>query len=84
MLYCLYYKVLQYYMRTIMNISVPAALAREVRREVKNGKFASTSEFMRHLIRVWNMEKLAQDFRKERKEFRKGNYTVLRSLKDLR
>lgn len=71
-------------MRTIMNISLPGELAREVRREVKNGKFASTSEFMRHLIRVWNMEKLAQDLRKERKEFRKGNYKVLHSLKDLR
>lgn len=54
-----------------------------IERGVKAGKFASTSEFMRHLIRVWNMEELAQEFNKERVAFRKGNYKVLRSLKDL-
>lgn len=71
-------------MRNIMNISLPKEMVADIKREVKEGKFASMSEFMRHLIRVWNMEKLAQELRKEREEFRKGNYKVLRSLKDLR
>ncbi len=44
-------------MRNIVNISVPAEMAKDIKREVKAGKFASTSEFMRHLIRMWNMRK---------------------------
>ena len=57
----------------------PATLRREQAR-----KFASTSEFMRHLIRVWNTQKLAEELKAEREQFRKGNYKVLKSLKDLR
>ena len=71
-------------MRNIVNISVPAEMARDIKREVKAGKFASTSEFMRHLIRVWNTEKLARDLEQSRREFAEGKYKVLRSLKDLR
>jgi len=71
-------------MRNIVNISVPAEMAKDIKREVKAGKFASTSEFMRHLIRVWNTRKLAQELMTERKAFKKGNYKVLKSLKDLR
>ncbi len=71
-------------MRNIVNISVPAEMAKDIKREVKAGKFASTSEFMRHLIRVWNTRKLADELKKEREQFRKGNYKVLKSLRDLR
>jgi len=71
-------------MRNIVNISVPSDMAKDIRREVKSGKFASTSEFMRHLIRLWNTRKLAEEFRKEREAFRKGNYKVLKSFKSLR
>lgn len=71
-------------MRNIVNISLPKEMVADIKREVKAGKFASTSEFMRHLIRVWNMEKLAQELNKEREGFRKGKYKVLKSLKDLR
>jgi len=71
-------------MRNIMNISLPKEMVVDIKREVKAGKFASTSEFMRHLIRVWNTKKLAEELKKERVQFRKGNYKVLKSLKDLR
>lgn len=71
-------------MRNIMNISLPKEMVVDIKREVKAGKFASTSEFMRHLIRVWNTRKLAEEFRKEREQFRKGNYKVLKSFNDLR
>lgn len=70
-------------MRNIINISLPAEMAKEIKAEVKKGKFASTSEFMRHLIRMWNTEKLAQELKKEKEYFRKGKYKVLRSFKDL-
>ena len=71
-------------MRNIVNISLPKEMAADIKREVKVGKFASTSEFMRHLIRAWNTRKLAEELRKEREQFRKGNYRVLKSFNDLR
>jgi len=57
----------------------PATLRREQAR-----KFASTSEFMRHLIRVWNTEQLMQTVERSRVEIAAGKGKVLRSLKDLR
>ena len=71
-------------MRQIVNISLPKEMVADIKREVKAGKFASTSEFMRHLIRVWNMEKIMQDVEKSRKEIAIGKGRLLRSLKDLR
>ncbi|MFA6536576.1 MAG: ribbon-helix-helix domain-containing protein [Candidatus Paceibacterota bacterium] len=71
-------------MRNIVNISVPAQMAKDIKREVKVGKFASTSEFMRHLIRVWNTRKLAEELKKEQSAFRGGRYKVLRSFKNLK
>ena len=71
-------------MRNILNISLPKEMVGDIKRGVKAGKFASTSEFMRHLIRVWNTEQLARDLKQSRKEFARGKYKVLRSLRDLR
>lgn len=71
-------------MRTILNISVPAELAREVRREVKAGKFASLSEFIRHLVRLWRTEQLMQEIEQSRHEIAAGKGKLLRSLRDLR
>ena len=53
-------------MRNILNISLPKEMVVDIKREVKAGKFASTSEFMRHLIRMWNTRKLAEEFKKGR------------------
>ncbi len=72
-------------MRTILNISLPESLASEVRKEVKADKFASTSEFFRHLLRLWNTEKLYRDLQNAEKDWKKGkNWRKLNSLKDLR
>lgn len=71
-------------MRNIVNISVPAEMAKDIKREVRRGKFVSTSEFMRHLIRVWNMEQLMRNVEKSRAEIAAGKGKTLRSLKDLR
>ena len=59
-------------------------MAADIKREVKVGKFASTSEFMRHLIRVWNTERLMRDIEQSRAEIAAGKGKVLRSLRDLR
>lgn len=71
-------------MRNILNISLPPEMAKEIRREVKIGKFASASEFMRHLVRLWNTEKLIHDVQRSRSEIAAGKGKILRSLKDLR
>ena len=71
-------------MRNILNISLPPEMAKEIRKEVKIGNFASASEFMRHLVRLWNTEKLMRDVERSRAEIAAGKGKVLRSLKYLR
>ncbi len=71
-------------MRTIVNISMPAALAEEVTKAVKEGNFASKSEFIRDLLREWKMRRLLIDIQQSRKEIAQGKGKVLKSLKDLR
>jgi len=67
-------------MRSIINISLPEQMAKRVERAVKKGKFASTSEYFRHLIRS---RELVEELHKMRDNFPKG-WTKLRSLRDLR
>ena len=67
-------------MRNIINISLPKEMAKMVEKEVRRGSFASTSEYIRYLIR---MNELASDIEQSRKEFAEGNGKLLRSLKDL-
>ena len=71
-------------MRNIMNISLPKEMVVDIKRGVKEGKFASTSEFVRHLIRMWNTEQLMRDVEQSRKEIAAGKGKILRSLRDLR
>ena len=72
-------------MRSIINISLPASLAAEVKKEVKAGHFASTSEFFRHLWRLWNTEKLSMELNKADDDFKKGkNWKHFDSMRDIR
>ena len=71
-------------MRNIINISLPNTMVKIVKKEVKIGGFASTSEFFRHLIRLYNTHKLASELKNDRKEFEHGKGIMLKSLKDLR
>ena len=68
-------------MRTVTTISLPASVAKEVKKEAKEQGFASTSEFMRHVLRQYKREKLFASLERQRK---KGKWVKLRSLKDLR
>lgn len=68
-------------MRNIINISLPEELTKQVKKEVKIGNYASTSEFFRHLLRT---HKLAEELKTSRREFETGKGKVLRSLRDLR
>lgn len=71
-------------MRSILNISVPEELAREIKREVKRGKYASTSEYIRAVFRELAELKLYYELESQRKAFDAGKGKILRSLRDLR
>ncbi len=73
-----------YYMRTIVNISLPKEMADQIKREVKREGYASTSEFVRSLIREYNRAKLAESLHTQREQFNKGHGKLLTSLRDLR
>ncbi len=63
---------------------MPAELAEEVNKAVKEGHFASKSEFIRDLLRQWKAKKLDSYIEQSRKEIKQGKGKVLHSLKDLR
>ncbi len=67
-------------MRNIINISLPKEMTKIVEQKVKKGKFASTSEYVRYLIRV---DEIMTDINKSREEFTAGKGKLLKSLKDL-
>ena len=84
-----------YYMRTIVNISLPKEMAEEIKREVKREGFTSTSEFVRSLLREYKRAKLAKELHAQRRSFEraiakgpasleKAGFKELKSLKDLR
>jgi antitoxin ParD1/3/4 len=71
-------------MREVINISLPAPMAKTVKRAVKSGSYASTSEFFRALLRDWQAGKLLEDLNESRAEIARGEGKSLRSLKDLK
>ncbi len=73
-----------YYMRSVLNISLPKEMAQEIRREVKSGKFSSVSEFMRAAVRAYRVERLLRLVRKGEKEFAEGKTFISKSVRDLR
>ena len=62
---------------------MPEELNKLVEKEIKRGKFASKSEFIRNLLRLWEERKLLDDLEKSRKEIKRGKGRALRSLADL-
>ncbi len=71
-------------MRDIINISIPPSLKREVEKEVKEGNYASVSEFFRDTLREWKNAKLIRDIRESQLEAHIGKTKILHSLRDLR
>jgi len=71
-------------MREVINISLPPAMVKEVRKAVKNGKYASTSEFFRELVRTWLAgEMVMQDIFQAEKEYKAGKFAKINSPRDL-
>lgn len=71
-------------MRNVINISLPAPLTTIVDAEIKSGQFASRSEFIRHLLRLWSENKLYNELEQSRREIAQGKGKLLKtSLKKL-
>jgi len=62
---------------------MPADLKKEVDMAIKEGKYASTSEFFRVLIRMWKDYRLLSELRESEREFKAGKGKIL-TLKELR
>jgi Arc/MetJ-type ribon-helix-helix transcriptional regulator len=71
-------------MREIINISLPPAMAKTIKKAVKAEGYASTSEFFRVLLRHWQEEKLLSKLNESKMEIAKGKGKTLKSLKDLK
>lgn len=71
-------------MREVINISLPSPMAKTVKTAVKNGSYASTSEFFRDLLRDWQEGKLLNELNESRLEIANGKGKILNSLKNLR
>jgi len=71
-------------MRNIINISLPPELNAEVEKAVKKGRYASKSEFIRHLLRTWKEEQILKEIRESEKDFKEGRWKTIKSAKELR
>ncbi len=71
-------------MRKIVNISLPDTMLKTVKEDIKKEGFATTSEFIRHLIRLWNAKQLGNELKNDKKLFEAKKGIKLKSLKDLR
>lgn len=67
--------------RAIVNISMPPELKKELDKVVKSDKYASRSEFIRHLLRE---DEALRALRASQKEIKEGKGKVLKSLQELR
>lgn len=71
-------------MREIINLSLPKAMANSVDDIVKEGSYASRSEFFRELLRSWMEGKILKELTASQREIADGKGKILKSLKDLR
>lgn len=78
-----YYIIILNLMRSVINISLPEAMSKEVARGVKELRYASKSEFFRHLLREWLAERLLNTVKKGRAEYRAGKAKKLTDPKNL-
>lgn len=71
-------------MRSIINISLPDNLAKYVKTAVKKGKYATTSEYFRHLVRQHEELQLVKKIKQSQRNMKVGKKHLLVTLKDLR
>ena len=63
---------------------MPTNMKKEVDAYVKEGQYASVSEFIRNVYREWKEDRLLASLRESQKEIKEGKGKILHSLRDLR
>ena len=71
-------------MREVINLSLPKAMAKSVDDIVKEGNYATRSEFFRDLLRMWMDGRIMSELAESRRELASSKGKVLKTLKDLR
>ncbi len=71
-------------MRAILNISMPQKLKDEIEQAVEQGGYATKSEFLRDVLRVWKDQTVLARVQASRDQIKSGRGKTLSSLKDLR
>jgi Arc/MetJ-type ribon-helix-helix transcriptional regulator len=71
-------------MRTTLNISMPVSFKKNVDQAVKEGNYASISEFFRDAVRAWQDERLIRELKESQRDARMGKFKKLSSFRDLR
>ena len=71
-------------MRQIINISLPEELNKKADELIKEGRYATKSEFFRDLLRMRIEGRMLKELLESRKELACGKGKLLKSLKDLR
>lgn len=70
-------------MRQVFSILLPKVMAGTVERTVKEGRYASKSEFFRDLLRMWLEGKIGKELSDSREELMAGRGKTLSSFLSL-
>lgn len=70
-------------MRSIINISVPSQLKKEIELAVKEGNYASKSEFFRDAIRAWKKQQILDSVEQAKQDILSGKGKTYKSYKEM-
>jgi putative addiction module CopG family antidote len=70
-------------MRSIINISMPAELKKEIELAVKEGNYASKSEFIRDAIRALKRQRIVEEIEQAEQDILSGKAKLYTSVKEM-
>ncbi len=62
---------------------MPAEMKKEIDSMVKEGQYASVSEFFRNVYREWKHDRLVDILQKNERDFKAGKYKKFKSLSEI-
>lgn len=74
--------ITMYYMRHILNISLPKEMAESIKKDAQ-AQNSSVSEFVRTAVRAYKTYRLVRIVKKGEKEYREGKTVAVNSIREL-
>ena len=74
--------ITMYYMRQILNISLPKEMAESIKKDAR-AQNSSVSEFIRTAVRAYKTYRLVRIVKKGEKEYREGKTVAVNSIREL-